>query len=202
MNQHEQDLKHIREMMEKSSRFISLSGISGIFAGVTALIASGIVYLMMQSYQIDYLAPRRSYPLELIIELMVVAAVTLIIAIGGGIFFTYQKSKKVKQPIWNTTSKNIIKNSGLVLVTGGLFCLILLFHQIYYLIAPCTLIFYGLSLVIGSQYTYGDVKYLGICEIVLGLTASIFTGYGLVFWALGFGILHIVYGFIMHKKYQ
>jgi hypothetical protein len=43
---------------------------------------------------------------------------------------------------------------------------------------------------------------LGICEIGLGLIASIYMGYGLLFWAVGFGVLHIIYGIVMYMKYE
>jgi len=88
------------------------------------------------------------------------------------------------------------------MITGGLFIGILLLKDVYTPIASASLIFYGLSLVAGSQYTYDDVKWLGIGEIILGLLALLSPGYGLIFWAIGFGVLHIIYGAIMHFKYE
>jgi len=72
----------------------------------------------------------------------------------------------------------------------------------YELIAPCCLIFYGLALVNGSKYTLGEVKYLGYGQVVLGIMNLWLLGYGLYFWAAGFGILHIIYGTLMWWKYE
>jgi predicted lysophospholipase L1 biosynthesis ABC-type transport system permease subunit len=44
MNQHLEDIAEIRAMMERSTRFLSLSGLSGVFAGTFGLIASGLAY--------------------------------------------------------------------------------------------------------------------------------------------------------------
>jgi hypothetical protein len=57
-------------------------------------------------------------------------------------------------------------------------------------------------LINASKYTFNDIRYLGFCEIILGLGAAVYVGYGLYFWALGFGILHIIYGAMMYYKYE
>jgi hypothetical protein len=88
------------------------------------------------------------------------------------------------------------------LVTGGLLILILISRSYYGIITPATLIFYGLALVSASNFTFADVKYLGLLEIALGLIAACFPGYGLLFWAIGFGVLHIIYGSMMYLKYD
>jgi len=88
------------------------------------------------------------------------------------------------------------------LITGGLFALILLYRNDSTLLASVTLIFYGLALVNAGKYTLGEIQYLGVFEIVLGLLAGIFTCWGLLFWAIGFGILHIVYGLVMYYRYE
>ncbi|MGE5429024.1 MAG: hypothetical protein ACM3O8_14110, partial [Methylococcaceae bacterium] len=64
------------------------------------------------------------------------------------------------------------------------------------------LIFYGLALVNAGKFTLSEVHYLGITEIVLGLMAAVFINWGLLFWALGFGVMHIVYGMMMYYKYE
>ncbi len=203
MQDHKQDLKHIREMMEKSSRFISLSGLSGIFSGVVALIAAGITYGLFIAYDVDYFdGVRNKYSADLMEKLLILAALTLVLAIAGAVFFTYRKSRKKEQPIWTKNTIEMLLHVSVVLVTGGIFCLVLLYHNIVYLVASCMLIFYGLALVSGSKFTYGEVKYLGVLEIILGLIGCVFTGYGLVLWAVGFGILHIIYGIVMYYKYK
>ncbi len=201
-NYHE-DLSHIRTMMERSSRFLSLSGLSGVFAGMTALIGACYVYFLLQKNGIDYFAGRKNtFQPELIWHLAIVGIVVLLIAILSGYFFTVKKSKEKNVKIWDKTTQRLLANFGIPLIVGGFFCFALLQHQLYVLIAPVTLIFYGLALVNAERYTLTDVKYLGLLEIFLGLISLFFLGWGLVLWSLGFGILHIVYGIVMYKKYK
>ncbi|MEI3788057.1 MULTISPECIES: hypothetical protein [unclassified Chryseobacterium] len=201
-NYHE-DLSHIRSMMERSSRFISLSGLSGVFAGLAALIGAGYVYFIFQREGIDYLdGDRNFFSPALVRELVIVGIVILLTAVLSGYIFTANKSKKKGLKIWDSTTKRLLLTFAVPLVTGGIFCLALLFHHLFVWIAPATLIFYGIALVSAERYTLTDIKYLGYCQIVLGLISLFFLGWGLVFWAIGFGILHIVYGLIMHKKYK
>ncbi len=200
---HQQDLAQIRSMMERSSRFISLSGASGIGAGMTALAGAGVAYYLFRSNNIDYFDGKRNiYSQELINQFIVLAAVVLVAALSTIIYFTIRKSKKNNLTIWNKTTKNLLSALFVPLITGGLFCIALLYHGLFYLLAPATLIFYGLSLVNASKYTYGDIKNLGYVEIALGIITSFFVGYGLVSWAIGFGLLHIIYGVVMYKKYE
>lgn len=204
MNQkHQEDLSHIRSMMERSSRFISLSGLSGVFAGLSALIGGLYVYELFRVNGLDYFDERHKlYSVDLVSELVFVALIILFFALSFGIFFTIRKSRKYDLPIWTTATKNMLINLAIPLMVGGVFCLALLYHQIYVLIAPATLLFYGLALVNAEKYTFSDVKYLGFCQLILGCISLFFLGYGLVFWIFGFGVLHILYGLVMFKKYK
>ncbi len=198
--EHLQALSDIRSMMERSSRFISLSGLSGIFAGIFALAGAYIAYLKI--YSISLREWKEGSFNDLIIFLLVDAVLVLIASLSVGTLLTIRNSKKKGVKIWDNTSKRLLINLLIPLATGGLFCLILINHFIFILVAPATLIFYGLALINASKYTYNDIRYLGICEIILGLLASIYAGYGLFFWAAGFGLLHIIYGAIMYYKYE
>jgi len=201
-NYHE-DLSHIRSMMERSSRFISLSGLSGVVAGLAAVIGAVYVYFVFQREGIDYFDGKRNvFGPSLVKELVLIGTVILIVAVLSGYLFTANKSKKKGLKIWDATTKRLLITFAVPLVTGGFFCLGLLYHHLFVFIAPATLIFYGLALVSAERYTLTDVKYLGYCQIALGLISLFFPGWGLLFWTIGFGLLHIVYGLIMHKKYK
>ena len=204
MNQkHQEDLSHIRSMMERSSRFISLSGLSGVFAGLSALIGGLYVYQLFKVNGLDYFdGNSKIYSEDLVSELFFIALIILFFALTFGIFFTIRKSKNYNLPIWTTATKKMLVNLAIPLAVGGVFCLALLYHQIYVLIAPATLLFYGLALINAEKYTFSDIKYLGFCELILGSASLFFLGYGLVFWIIGFGILHILYGLIVFKKYK
>jgi hypothetical protein len=204
MNQkHQEDLAHIRSMMERSSRFISLSGLSGVFAGLSALIGGLYVYRLFKSHGLDYFnGEHKLYAANLVQQLFLIAFIILVFALLFGIFFTVRKSKKYDLPIWTSATKKMLLNLAIPLTTGGVFCLALVYHEMYGLVAPATLIFYGLALINAEKYTFSDIKYLGFCELILGSIALFCIGYGLIFWIIGFGVLHILYGLVMFRKYK
>ncbi|NOU60749.1 hypothetical protein [Marinifilum caeruleilacunae] len=204
MNQQKyiEDLNEIKEMMNKSSKFISLSGLSGIAAGVVALAGAYVAWITIYSKTGYQNFDRALLSWDQLIQLIGIGAITLLLAVGLGIFFTRLKTKRSKQNIWDSQTKRLLMNLLIPLLSGGAFCLLILIKGYVGLIAPLTLLFYGLALVNASKYTLTEVRSLGILEIILGLIATYFIGYGLIFWCIGFGVLHIVYGIIMEVKYK
>lgn len=204
MNQkHQEDLAHIRSMMERSSRFISLSGLSGVFAGLSALIGGLYVYQLFKVNGIEYFTDEHIVLSgSLVSELIWIGVIILVCAFVFGTFFTVRKSKKYNLPIWTSATKNMLFNLAVPLAAGGIFCLALIYHGYYGLVAPSTLLFYGLAVINAEKYTFSDIKYLGYSELLLGCISLFYIGYGLIFWILGFGILHIAYGLVMFKKYK
>ncbi|TDP00801.1 hypothetical protein [Flavobacterium sp. 245] len=204
MNQkHQEDLAHIRSMMERSSRFISLSGLSGVFAGLSALIGGLYVYQLFKINGIEYFTDDHILLSgNLVSHLFLTGVIILVCAFVFGAFFTIRKSRKYNLPIWTSATKNMLFNLAVPLVSGGLFCLALIYHGYYGLVAPSTLIFYGLAVINAEKYTFSDIKYLGFLELILGGISLFYIGYGLIFWIIGFGILHIIYGLVMFKKYK
>ena len=204
-----EQLKEIRSLMERSSRFISLSGLSGVCAGIFALIGAYFAYIKTgseidSSYFFNSVASSWSaeQEMDLITYLILDAIIVLVCSIVGGLFFTLRKAKRKGQTIWDPISIKFLMHLFIPLLAGGIFCLILIYHNIIGLVAPATLLFYGLALLNASKYTLHDIGYLGICEILLGLIASVYIGYGITFWAIGFGVLHIIYGTVMYFKYE
>ena len=197
-----EDLKEIKDIMNRSSRFISLSGLSGISAGISALIGAYKAYRIVNNNQ-DYQEYGRIFLTnESITQLLLIALGTLILAIGTGIYFTTRETKKRNQKIWDIQTKRLLINLSIPLLAGGILCLMLLFKGYIGLVAPLTLIFYGLALVNASKYTLNEIRSLGLIEIALGLIATYFIGFGLLFWTIGFGVLHIIYGIIMQWRYK
>jgi hypothetical protein len=195
------DIRDIKDMMTRSSRFISLSGITGVLAGTFALAGAYLAYQIVYKDQAYFDYRRADIDAESIIYLLAIALLVLSLSIASGVLLTIRKARKNKQDIWDAQSKRLIINLFIPLATGGILCLILLFKGYVGIVAPLTLIFYGLALVNASKYTLTEIRGLGLIEICLGLIAANFIGYGLFFWALGFGMMHIVYGIIMHIKY-
>lgn len=188
------DLRYIRSTMERSTKFLSLSGISGVVAGLIALFGAFLADLIM--------AGCLSVTGFVLCDLLILAVLVLVSACSGGIYFSMRKAKKIGAKLWTSVTFQLIKDAGLPLVAGGLLSLILVYHGYFGMTASTMLIFYGIALVNAGARTYRDIKILGICEIVLGLLAGIFIGNGLLLWAIGFGVLHIVYGIVMYKKYD
>ncbi len=200
---YEKDIASIRNMMERSVKFISLSGISGVLAGVYALAGATIAYFMIY-YPYSPFGFRFYYVNEqsVILNLLIVAALVLILSIGTGYLLSSRKARKLGTSIWNKPSKQLLTDLLVPLMTGGLFILILLSRGYFVVVASACLIFYGLSLIYASRNTYKEIQYLGFTEITLGLLSAILPGYGLIFWAIGFGVMHIVYGAVMHFRYD
>jgi len=202
--EHLNNLSEIRSLMEKSSTFISLSGLSGISAGIIGLASAIYVYMRFESlFSTSRSCTGESdYSSGTVISLIMIAMIVLILTFALTIFFTTRKAKKKELPVWNSSAKRLVGNLFIPLAAGGVFCLILLYHGIYTLIAPSMLLFYGLSLLNASKYTLSDIKFLGISELALGLLAAYWFQYSLLFWALGFGLLNIIYGTVMYFKYE
>ncbi|NME67888.1 MULTISPECIES: hypothetical protein [Flammeovirga] len=192
------DLKEIKDIMNRSSRFISLSGLSGISAGICALVGAYFAYDIL--YNIGY--ERNIISEKKIDALIITGAVTLLAAIGSALYFTFSEAKKNGQKLWDLQAKRLLINLMIPLATGGLLTLALVAKGFIGLAAPLTLIFYGLALVNASKYTISELRGLGIIEIILGLLATQFIGYGLWFWTIGFGFLHIAYGLYMYFNPQ
>lgn len=197
------ELSSIRNLMERSTRFISLSGLSGILAGIYALIGAFLGYKLVYAggNKMLYID---SYPGTGLVlwPLLLIAICVLILSLSTCIWLTARQARKKGENSWNPVSKRLLMSMIIPLASGGLLILILLFKGDYSIIASSCLIFYGLALVSGSQFTFSDVKWLGLCEICLGLIAALLPGYGLFLWVIGFGVLHILYGSIMHFKYN
>ena len=213
MTQHSESsletLREIRSLMERSSRFISLSGLSGVAAGCFALLGAAAMYLYLDSAPFSNRAPyyeavlqNGRWGLSYLTFFLLDAGLVLIAALGSGIYFTTRKARRRGQPVWDALTRRLLINLLIPLFTGGVFILALFHHGFLGLIAPATLIFYGLALVNASKYTLNDIRRLGITEIALGLTAAFRPGFGLEIWTLGFGVLHIVYGILMYWKYE
>lgn len=203
-SQHLEAIQDIRNMMKKSTRFLSLSGLSGVFAGIYALVGAYAAHLYLVSIynscvRGDMRALDRN---EIYFNFILIAAVVLTLSISTAYFFSNRKAKREGNKLFDHTAIRVLINLCIPLFAGGLFCVALLYHGAIVFIAPCMLLFYGMALINASKYTYDDIRYFGICEIILGLINAFNLGNGLLYWSLGFGVLHIVYGAVMWFKYE
>lgn len=223
MNQNPHDqLKEIRSLMEKSSRFVSLSGWTGIMAGIYSLIGAIAAYFIIfkmkfdektiepaietygegRSIHYNYSNGLTELFSEKNLYLILIAILVIVFSAATAFFQSSVKSKQHGVKLWNSTTKKLFVQIAIPLCTGGIFCLALLYYGHAGLIAPAMLIFYGLALLNGSKYTLKEFHSLAICQIGLGIISLLFIGWGLVFWSIGFGVLHIIYGILMQKRYK
>lgn len=192
------DITEIKQLMNKSSRFISLSGLSGVLAGIYAIIGATVAYWLVEGYSDGTLILEgKTYGLVLL-DLALIAFLSIVTAV----VLTTKKAKKQDEKVWDNTSKRLVVNFLIPLLTGGIYILIVLNQQKYGLTAALMLIFYGLALINASKYSIGNIRYLGIIQTILGLICALFPDYGFWIWVLGFGVMHIIYGLWMHIKFD
>ena len=199
----EKDIEMIRSLMERSVKFLSLSGLSGILAGLYASAGAVIAYFKLYypfspfHYRIESIQST-----DIIFQLLALAVLVLVASLITGYLLSSRKAKKSGTTVWNATSKRLVLNLSIPLATGGAFILILLAYGHFGVAAPASLIFYGLAVINASDNLFDEVRYLGYSEIIVGLFCAALPGYGLLFWFVGFGLLHIIYGALMYKKYD
>ena len=201
-------IRDIRNLMERSSRFLSLSGLAGVVIGFTAIagITAAYLYMNLSLSEPGYYKlilnengePNGNIYTFLLIDILLV----LLISVVTVTTMAMKKATKNGLPKWDATAKRMAFNLAIPMLTGLVFSILLLSHGLVAFIAPATLIFYGMALLNASKFTVDDIQYFGILEIITGLLATFFIEYGLLFWAFGFGVLHIFYGIRIYFKYE
>lgn len=198
------DLADIRTMMERSTKFLSLSGLAGILAGLLALAGVYIVYTVLQfdpgAY--GYNAVTDPIVLALFPKVILLASGILALSISAAVLLSIRKARQKNQKVWNVTSRQLLLAMAVPLIAGGLLILMLIAQGLIGLVIPLTLIFYGIALWQAGFFTYSDVKGLGILQTGLGILAVFYIEHSLWIWAIGFGIVHVIYGIYMHFKYE
>lgn len=211
-NKHLEDIKDIKKMMDKATRFSSLSGISIVVAGLLAAFGGFLIYSDLEfilhdgkfigySSLIESEAGSEDFQRKLKL-LLSVGAIIFISSILIFYFAALKKSKKQQVDFWNPSMIRALKSLFVCVLAGGIFSVMLIDQGYVGMVAPSTLIFYGLGLINASKYTYGEIEVLGYVELILGLVASFFMGFGLLFWVIGFGVSHVVFGLVLHFKYD
>lgn len=198
------DITEIRSMMERSSKFLFLSGWAGILAGIYALVGAYIAYNVFDFNPdgVEYGALQAGELSSNLEKAILLAVGILVLASCTAVFFSYKRASNRGEKLWSATARQLLTSMAVPFISGAVLILILVSYGLIGLIAPLTLLFYGLALYNGSKFTYDVVKVLGLTEIVLGLLSAYFLGYGLVFWALGFGVAHIIYGIYVYYRYE
>jgi hypothetical protein len=201
-------LKDIRNMMERSSRFLSLNGLSGIFVGLIALAGAMVAYVYIESKEgslpyFEYAKNEKGeMNLSFLAFFLIDALSVLFLSLLVATWLTLRKARRQGEKVWTASGRRLMWNMAIPLTTGGIFCISMVANGYTGMVAPATLVFYGLALIHASKYTFEHVKFLGLTQISLGLLAGIFLNHGLLFWALGFGVAHILYGIIAYFTFE
>lgn len=201
-------IRDIRNLMERSSRFLSLSGLAGIVIGIVAIAGVAAAYAFMGlaidqgGYHALILNENGDPNGDIFTFLLADVLLVFLFSFATVTILAMKKAKKQGLLIWDGTAKRLSVQLAVPMLAGAILSMILLRHGLVEFIAPVSLIFYGLALFNASKYTVDDIQYFGIAEILTGLLAAIFIDFGLLFWAFGFGVLHIVYGTRIYFKYE
>lgn len=193
-------LSDIRRMMERSSRFHSLSGFSLVAAGICGLLGMvWVKFLILPTANPDYSGMSANSFLR--DRLIVAALCVLVAAVLSGYLFTWLKTRKKGLPLWNMIFRKVAVSFLIPMVAGGALAIGMIFYEEYHFIAAVCLLFYGLALVNAAHNTVTEIRTLGILEILAGIFC-LFSGYKLLSLSLGFGILNILYGIIIWYRYK
>jgi hypothetical protein len=195
----QQDISQIRTMMERSSRFLSLSGWSGVMAGLYALAGAYVAY---DIFQFRPVFPAMSYTISEVNTLFWLAATVVACTLSTAFILSHVRAKKQGQRSWNASTRRMLTQLFIPLFGGGMLIAVLVPQGFLGLTPALTLIFYGISLVSASPFTFSELRALGIFQILLGLLSAVWVDLSLLLWATGFGILHIIYGLYIFLKYQ
>ncbi len=199
-------LQEIRSIMDKSARFVSLSGMSGIWAGAVGLVGAYIASNWLRKPEYMNIGKATEGSIDsfdsVTMRLMWLGVAVFVVAIAGAFYFTYRKAKKHNQSIFNNASRQMVMSAFFPLLAGGVFCVSFIYNGCGMFVGPACLVFYGLALISGSRHTLSDIRYLGMLNVALGCCNLFYPGFGLYFWAAGFGLLNLLYGAMMWSKYD
>jgi len=206
-DQHLEDIKVIKKIMEESSRFLSLSGLSGIFAGLLALAGAVVANLIITGTSMSeewYSVPFTADPAghRAVMLLFADMGAVLVLSLAAAIFFSSRKARKSGHNAWTPVTRRMLASLLLPLVTGGLFILITLSRVPANITVASTLIFYGLAVISAGKFTFGEIHWLGVLEVMTGLICLLLPQWSVLIWAIGFGVIHIGYGLFMHLRYK
>lgn len=192
------EISEIRKMMQESSRFLTLSGLSGILVGTYALTGAFMAdSILFTSKIFNWLTGNNT-----LADLSVLAGIVLGLSIITIVLLTSIRVKKAGKKFWNIGSRQMLLNLAVPLVGGGLLILVFVYQGFYEIVIPGTLIFYGLSLVNAAKFTRQEIFWLGLFQVTLGIVAALLPSLGILLWAFGFGVLHIIYGVLMYIRYE
>src|SRR5690554_5312694 len=122
-----QDLEDIKQMMSKSTQFLSLSGLAGILAGIYALLGAFFVHQLIQNHFYQYIT-LESLTFKGIVG---IALLVLVLSVATAYILSLRKAKRKGELLINSTSKRAFLNFAIPMITGGILILLLLKNGYY-----------------------------------------------------------------------
>ena len=192
----------IREMMSKSSRFQAISGWSivviGLYAAVASAMAAAVIGVgdwlpcceNLQRFAVLNTPSRIRIAALIAIGLFALSLLTVFVA-------AIIKSKRNNLRFaFDKRMCQMLVDFFIPLIAGGLLSMALVQQGHYGLTSSIMLLFYGLALVNCSHYTYPALRWLGYSELLIGIIDCFTMSHALLFWFLGFSVMHILFGVI------
>ena len=192
------DISEIKNMMNKSSRFNSLSGISGIATGIYAIIGSLIGYQYVTKNNIEISNLDRFHFSLLFADLVLIIFLSLITSL----IITRRKVKVDGISSGSILTKKMLSNFLIILIPSTIYVLILILNHDFVGAGSLMLFFYGASLINASHNTLEEIKTLGLIEIVLGILIILIPAFAFWIWLIGAGIIHVIFGLYMYFKHE
>ena len=181
----EENLKFIRETMERSTSFTAVPGFGGMLMGATAIAAAVIAY--MQIYLVNSLA---------------VWLGEAVLAFSIGLLAMWQKSKLAGQSLVSAPARKFALSFAPPLIAGVVIVLGLWRYEYYYVMAPVCMLTYGAAVTCGGAFSARVIPVMGWCFIALGAVTFVLpTQYSNLMMGLSFGVLHVVFGAIIARRY-
>ncbi len=179
------NLRFIRETMERAGSFTAVPGWGGVAMGVSALCAAAI-----GSFQPTLARWLAVWLLE--------AAVALALA-GLAI---RRKARAAKGPLISAPARRFVLSFAPPLLVGGLLTAVLYRAGFPAAIPGAWLLLYGTGVVTGGAFSVRVVPVMGLCFMSLGAVALFSPfAWSTAFLAAGFGGLHIVFGIVIARRY-
>ena len=179
------NVKYIRDMMERSASFTAVPGYGGMLMGVTAVVAA---YIASQQ---PYL---RNWLIVWLTEAFLAAAI--------GLLAMWQKSKIAGGSLTSAPARKFAFGFAAPLVAGVAITLGLWRYEHYEVMAPIWMLCYGAAVITGGAFSVRAVPVMGWVFMAFGAAAfALPAGYSNYLMLASFGLTHIVFGAIIARRY-
>jgi len=179
------NLRFIRETMERAGAFTAVPGWGGFATGVSALAAT--VFAARQSSAGAWLA---------------IWLIEGVFAIALGAWTMKRKADSAQLPLLSAPGRRFLLSFAPPLLVGALLTLVLYEAGLTRVIPGTWLLLYGTGVVTGGAYSVRVVPLMGMCFMLVGAVALFCPfSWGTALLGVGFGGLHVVFGIIIARRY-